>query len=125
VLWNGEGRRLTNIELLLLVSCSLGRVQETGERDVAGFCVQMALAHARSVLAARWPINARQAPEVANTILKHYLALREQHGGAHGGDLTAARLRGLAVAAAREEIVNNHGDKYLNTLAAFDLFGLA
>lgn len=122
-LWNGQGRDLSRVELLLLVSCSMGRVSTTGARDAEGFCVQLALQRARSVLACRWPVQCQQAPDVANEVLAKYLQLRKEHGGQGGEALTAARLRAQALNLARAELLKN-GDEYLNTLAAFELYGL-
>src|SRR5439155_13812476 len=100
-LWNGQGRDLSQVELLLLVSCSMGRVRATGACDVEGFCVQLALQRARSVLACRWPVQCQQAPDVANEVLAHYLRLREEAGVQGGEALTAVQLRARALSLAR------------------------
>jgi hypothetical protein len=124
-LWNGQGRDLSKVELLLLVSCSMGRVRRTGARDVEGFCVQLALQRARSVLACRWPVQCQQAPDVANEVLAQYLRLREKEGGQGGEALTSARLRARALNLARGELLKEGRNDYLNTVAAFELYGLA
>jgi hypothetical protein len=124
-LWDGQGRDLSGVELLLLVSCSLGRIASTGERDVEGFCVQLALQRARSVLACRWPVQCQQATDVANEVLAHYLRLREDIGIQAGSSLTAARLRARALNLARTELLKDARDDYFNTIAAFELYGLA
>ena len=59
--------------------------------------------------------------EVANRVLEEYLELRRQFdNGQWGSDLTDARLRSLALNRACAKL----GPDYLNTLAAFELYGL-
>jgi hypothetical protein len=123
-LWDGQGRDLSRVELLLLVSCSLGRVRRTGVRDVEGFCVQLALQRARSVLACRWPVQCQLAADVANEVLAQYLRIRKEHVVQSGEALTAARLRARALNLARAELLKDGRDDYLNTIAAFELYGL-
>ena len=120
-LWSGQGRDLSGVEWLLLVSCSVGRVQGSSVRDVEGLCVELALHRCRSVLAAKWPVEGLQAATVANRVLEEYLELRRQFDdGQLGPDLSDARLRSLALNRARQHL----GREYLNTLAAFELYGL-
>jgi hypothetical protein len=120
-LWSGQGRDLGGVEWLLLVSCSVGRVQGSSERDVEGLCVELALHRCRSVLAAKWPVEGLQATAVAGRVLEEYLGLRRQFdAGQLGPDLSDARLRSLALNRARQWL----GPDYLNTLAAFELYGL-
>jgi hypothetical protein len=120
-LWSGQGRDLSGVEWLLLVSCSVGRVQGSAVRDVEGLCVELALHRCRSVLAAKWPVEGMQAAVVASRVLEEYLELRRQFDdGQLGLDLSDARLRSLALNRARAGL----GSGYLNTLAAFELYGL-
>jgi hypothetical protein len=120
-LWSGQGRDLSGVEWVLLVSCSVGRVQGSAVRDVEGLCVELALHRCRSVLAAKWPVASEQAAVVANRVLEEYLGLRRQFDdGQLGPDLSDARLRSLALNRTRQKL----GPGYLNTLAAFELYGL-
>jgi len=120
-LWSGQGRDLSGVEWLLLVSCSVGRVQGSSVRNVEGLCVELALHRCRSVLAAKWPVVGPQAATVANRVLEAFLELRRQFDqGQLGPDLSDARLRSLALNRARQHL----GPNYLNTLAAFELYGL-
>jgi hypothetical protein len=111
----GPGGDLSEIDFLLQVSCSIGRVQHGQGQDVAGFCVETAAAGGRAVLAGKWPIAAAEAPRFAARVAAAYRALR-----AAGGDC----LRARAVAAARRHFLNDPTAVGLNTAAAFDLYGL-
>ena len=55
---------LRGIELLIQVSCSIGRVRQAGLQDVEGFCVELAVHRARSVLAGLWPLHSLAGSEV-------------------------------------------------------------
>src|SRR5262249_37982003 len=67
-LWRGEPCDLGWAEFLVQVSCSVGRLSQDGLRDVEGFCVELVLSRARSVLAARWPVHCYQAIDFANAV---------------------------------------------------------
>jgi hypothetical protein len=83
--------------------------------------VELALHRCRSVLAAKWPVQGLQAADVANGVLEEYLDLRRMFDdGQLGPDLSVARLRSLALNRARQKM----DPKYLNTLAAFEMYGL-
>jgi CHAT domain len=114
ILWQGQGCDLAGIDWLLLVSCSIGRASRTGDLDVEGFCVQLAVHRARSVLACRWPVLALEAAAFANEAVRQYLELEGQ-----------PERRARALAAARRAVCE--GEKPLvglNTGAAFELYGL-
>jgi len=144
---------ISGIELLIQVSCSIGRVRQTGLQDVEGFCVELAVHRARSVLAGLWPLHALHAPEFANWVAGYYLRQRreavreaetafdsrdrERSQPCEGGEsrtaavasqLAGACLRAQAVAAARRqwlaEVRAGRGSIGLNTVAAFELYGL-
>jgi hypothetical protein len=86
--------------------------------------VQLALQRARSVLACRWPVQCQLAADVANEVLAQYLRIRKEHVVQSGEALTAARLRARALNLARAELLKDGRDDYLNTIAAFELYGL-
>lgn len=122
-LWRGDGCDWRSVNLLILASCSVGRLEQVADRDVEGLCVRLALHRARSVLACRWPVIAPQAIAFANEVVACYLRLRKENPGDPG-------LRARAVNEARHRFL--HGDVSvpgeivrLNTVAAFELFGLA
>ncbi len=113
-LWYGQGCDFSGVDLLLLISCSIGRVSRTGDLDVEGFCVQLSIHRARSILACRWPVSSTEAIAFANEVVRQYLALEGRSG-----------RRGLALTAARRALCEGEELKVgLNTAAAFELFGL-
>jgi len=119
-LWRGQGSDLSGVEFLLLPSCSIGRTRGSAARDVEGFCVELAVHGARSVLSCRWPVQCQLAADVTNEVLHQYLLLRAGQVGPDDG-----RCRALALNQARKEMFSNDGDKvYLSTLAAFELYGM-
>jgi hypothetical protein len=114
VLWQGQGCDLAGVDWLLLVSCSIGRASRTGDLDVEGFCVQLAVHRARSVLACRWPVLAVEAAAFANEAVRRYLELEGQ-----------PERRARALAAARGAVCEGERPLVgLNTAAAFELYGL-
>lgn len=114
VLWQGQGCDLAGVDWLLLVSCSIGRASRTGDLDVEGFCVQLAVHRARSILACRWPVLSVEAAAFANEAVRQYLELEGQ-----------ADRRALALAAARRAVCEGERPLVgLNTAAAFELYGL-
>lgn len=114
VLWQGQGCDLSRVDWLLLVSCSIGRASRTGDLDVEGFCVQLAVHRARSVLACRWPVLAVEAAAFANEAVCQYLTLEGQAG-----------RRARALSAARRAVCEGERPLIgLNTAAAFELYGL-
>ncbi len=118
----GEGMPLEQFELLLIIACSLGRHQTTGAIDAESFCCDLTLNGGRSAIAARWPIIGSLAAHIGCEIAKEYLALRNTNN-VTGPELTKSRLRAVAFNNARKAIAKD--ERYLNTLAAFDLWGLA
>jgi hypothetical protein len=124
-LWQGDGCDLSGVEWLWMVSCSIGRLQQSGDLDVEGFCVRLALHRARSVAAFRWPVGSVEAVALVNESVRLYLeALRN----AQGADLRCLRARALNDA--RKSFFGDgaHPPLYphvgLNTAAACELFGL-
>jgi hypothetical protein len=119
--WRGAGADLSAIEFLVFVSCLLGRLRQESGRDVEGFCIDLVLNQARSVLAARWPIHCWQAPDFALAVVRHYLKLRETEK-----PTPESCLRARALNLARHDCFDANGDLRfgLNTAAAFELYGL-
>lgn len=121
-LWYGNGCDLSGVDLVLMVSCSIGRLQaDRNNLDVEGFCIQLAVNRAFSVIACRWQIDAWEACLFANEIAKQYLALSQMHPKeGHLSGFAKAR----ALNAARKVFYRETGNQALNTLAAFEFYGL-
>lgn len=125
--WQGNGCDWRGVNFLLLISCSVGRLEQSGDQDVEGLCVQLALHRARAVLACRWPVIAPQAIAFTNEVVAQYLALRRQ---ADEGKTSREHLRARAVSLARHRFLQGGNRRAqgeivrLNTAAAFELYGL-
>ena len=124
-LWEGGGCDLSGVDWLWMVSCSIGRLGQNGDRDVEGFCVRLALHRARSVAAFRWPVHSLEAVALVNESVRLYLEALES---AAGGDARCLRARALNDArknffgdGSRPPLYSQVG---LNTAAACELFGL-
>ncbi len=119
-LWQGAGCDLSGVDWLFLVSCSIGRVEQTGERDAEGFAVELALHGARSMAAFRWPVSSNEAPAFAAEAIERYLKSRRQ-------GLTGP-LRARALNDARRFFLDGAGESgqkaSLHTIAACELYGL-
>ena len=125
-LWSGAGCDLRSVNFLLLPSCSMGRLRQVEDGDVAGMCTLLALNRARSVLACRWPVITDQAIAFTHEVVASYLTLSAQADDQDGG----SSLRARAVNTARHRFLGGTGTPVaartvlLNTVAAFELFGL-
>ena len=124
-LWQGGGCDLSGVDWLWMVSCSIGRLKQSGDLDVEGFCVQLALHRARSVAAFRWPVHSLEAVALVNESVRLYLEALESSAG---GDARCLRARALNDArknffgdGSRPPLYSQVG---LNTAAACELFGL-
>lgn len=114
VLWNGRYCDLSPADLVVQVSCSVGRNSQGGLKDVEGFCVELTVHRARSVLAGRWQLNSQESSRFAAAVIEEYLRSR-----------TAPVPRARAVnRVARHFMDRAPGEVGLNTLAAFELYGL-
>ena len=124
-LWEGGGCDLSGVDWLWMVSCSIGRLGENGDRDIEGFCVRLALHRARSVAAFRWPVHSLEAAAFVNESVRQYLEAREPKDVDDAGHLRARALND-----ARKSFFGDgiHPPLYsqvgLNTAAACELFGL-
>jgi hypothetical protein len=123
-LWRGSGCDLSAVGFLLLPSCSMGRLRQAGDGDVVGMCALLALNRARSVLACRWPVITYEAIAFAHEVVASYLELSAEAGAAERGN-----LRARAVNIARLRFLGSTGNPrrsgvLLNTVAAFEIFGL-
>jgi CHAT domain len=123
--WSGAGCDLSSVNLLLLPSCSMGRLRQAGDGDVEGMCALLALHRARSVLACRWPVLTDQAIAFTHEVVASYLAL-----SARAEERERGSLRARAVNIARHRFLDGADAPdtrpalLLNTVAAFELFGL-
>src|SRR5262249_14035129 len=122
-----EGCDLSGVELLIQVSCSVGRVLQTDQRDAEGFCVELAVSRARSVIAALWPIHAAHAAFFATQIIDCFCRAREE--GIPARSDVASSLRGRALNTVLRKWAKEYREQRavvgLNTAAAFQLYGLA
>ncbi|MFE5831567.1 CHAT domain-containing protein [Streptomyces sp. NPDC056508] len=107
--WRGDGCDWREVRLLVLVSCSVGGLEQVEDREVEGLCVRLALHRARSVLACRWPVAAPQAIAFAREVVARFLVADGPH------------RRARAVNEARRHFA---GAGRLNTTAAFELYGI-
>lgn len=120
------GCDLRRVEFLIQVSCSVGRVVQSGTDDAEGFCVELAASRCQSALAGLWPLHSAQAPVFATWVAEEYLKLRGD--AVVGTRLSEGALRGRAVALARKRWQKEGRGQFrvgLNTAAAFQLFGQA
>ena len=120
-----KGCDLSLVDMLIQISCKVGRIQQRGLSDVEGFTVNLAVASARSVVAAKWPILARNSVDFANNLAEEYLRLRDEAED-QGQSLLEACVRARAMANVRRQWVESRteGDiTGLHMIAAFDLFG--
>ncbi|HEX3152683.1 MAG TPA: hypothetical protein VHR66_31715 [Gemmataceae bacterium] len=118
---------LSNVEFLVQVSCSVGRVADRGWTDADGFCVELAVSRCRSTFAALWPIHTVHAAKFVTDVAAEYIKLRDEEANLHRRSASEAALRGRAVAMARRnwQKAFTPGDGVgLNTAAAFQLYGL-
>lgn len=127
-LWDGGGCDLSKVGWLLMVSCSIGRLAQSGERDVEGFCVKLALHRALSVLACRWTVNSLEACTFANEVVQRYLRFHKELDVQDGVQGECSRARALNDA--RKYFLGD-GDQEagyphvgLNTIGAFELYGI-
>jgi hypothetical protein len=120
-----------SIEFLIQVSCSIGRVNQSGARDVDGYCVNLLIGRVRSALAGLWDLHSEDAINFATVVAEKYLENRanlddEKLTNRHA-TISALRPRARAVADARRQWLMNatgvvpHG---LYTAAAFELYGI-
>lgn len=115
--WSGGGAALGSVELLVLVACAVGRVQESDSRDVVGLYAELASHQARSVVAARWPIADREAATFAVEVVEQYLRAAEANEP-NPRARALARARRALVGAAAPYGVSRH------LAAAFEVYGI-
>lgn len=120
--WNGDGGEFGQVDWLILVSCSVGRLLQDADGpalpDVEGFVANLVARRTPAALACRWPVHTLQAPWFANAVADEYLVAGKQTGRAD---------RAAALARARRRFLGGRVDRAgvigLNTLAAFELYG--
>jgi hypothetical protein len=125
MLWAGQGTDLRGAQLVLMVSCSIGRLRHLGQMDgegvlpdVDGFVADLTAHGCRAALAARWPVHCLEAPQFANMVAEEFCAPDRQTGRAD---------RAAALARARKRMLGDTDGmgsiRGLNTVAAFELYG--
>jgi hypothetical protein len=117
--WRGIGLDLARVGLVVLLVCSMGTMHVDDLRDVAGFTVNLLLSRARSVVAARWPVQCELVADFGNELTKQYLL-----GQTQSTDDTEGRRRAEALQRARAVLLSEGIPGMLNTVAGFELFGL-
>lgn len=122
---------LAAVQLLLQVSCSIGRIRQSGLQDFDGFCIRLFESGLRSTIAARWRIHGSQAVLLATEIARDYLTRRMRESDAptnHRRDraesLAAVRLRWIHELRSSDAATAARARERSATLAAFELFGL-
>ncbi|MCC6458903.1 MAG: hypothetical protein IT260_00430 [Saprospiraceae bacterium] len=121
-LWRGNGCDLSGISLLLMVSCSIGKMTVDQYLDVEGFCIQLAVYRAFSVAACRWPVHSLEACLFANEIAGQYLLLSEE---AEKKGEAENYLKARALNEAKKIFHKSTGDDaLLSTMAAFEFYGI-
>lgn len=123
--WCGQGTRLSDVDLLVLASCSIGRLEQSGARDVTGLVAELAASGIRSVVAAKWPVlgDHRMARFLVTTVSNYLEAQESSHAG-------GSFLRARALNAARRELLDEFGGTpkggglgMLHSAAAFEFYG--
>lgn len=123
------GCDLAAVEFLIQVSCSVGRVRQTGARDVDGFCANLVVGRVRAALAGLWDLFAEDAVGFAVDLTRRYLAARaaldaDRALGFVSFDLHRPRARAVAAARRAWRAVNRGPvPARLNTVAGFELYG--
>lgn len=130
-----EARRscdLSSVELLLQVSCSIGRPSQRNYTDLRGFLPNLVIAGSRSTVAARWPVRAEESVHLANNLARHYLRRRSK-ASEEKKSLKEACTRGQSLRDTRIEWLKQYNEAIqkgarpaigLHTAAAFELYGL-
>ena len=119
--WCGNGTDLSAVDLLVLVSCAVGRMSQGENRDVEGMYARLAVQGARCVVAARWPIADTEAACFILEMVNEYLTLCQKKGGVGRFD------RARALNHARRAMLNHPSDVLrvsMHQAAAFDIYGL-
>ena len=118
--WCGDGADLSPVDLLLLVSCAVGKLTQQGHLDVEGLYAQFVNHRGRCVVAARWIIADLEAAEFAAEFAREYLAvLKSLPEGQPIPPFTRARAMNRA---RRKLLANDTITQHL--AAAFEMYGL-
>jgi hypothetical protein len=119
--WRGDGSNLDDVDLLLLLACSVGRLRQDGTRDVEGLYAELAAHHGRTVIAARWPIADNETASLGSAIVREYLAEVAKLNG--NGERLPVFARARALNRARRLAIAS-GAVSMHLAAAFEIFGL-
>jgi CHAT domain-containing protein len=104
---------LSGLDLLLLVACAVGRVEQTGDCDVEGLYAHLAAHGCRSVIAAGWKIADREAAIFGAEVVRQYLE-----------SPTGPFRRARALNKARKTLLNTNNTRVSWHLAsAFEIHG--
>jgi hypothetical protein len=126
--WCGQGN-LEHTDLLILASCSVGRLSQYGVNDVEGMCAELAAHNGRCVIAARWPIEQNQTADFTTEIVRRYQLAVEQLGAKQA--FVPAFTRARAFCDARRDLLTIPPLGESNTAlsqhvaAAFSIYGWA
>jgi hypothetical protein len=106
--------------LLILVACAVGRLEQTGGRDVRGLYARLVAHRGRAVIAAGWPIADNEAAVFATILVDEYLAA--VNAARSSGDPLPPFLRARALNRARRRALAHGVTPHL--AGAFELYGL-
>ncbi len=118
--WQGNGVDLSQTDLIILASCSVGRLNDKGVDDIEGLCAELAANRGRTVIAARWPIADTETATLVAEIVDQYLQICKELGSDKPLPLFA---RARAFARARRKLLNDNKIS-LHLASAFELYGL-
>lgn len=118
--WCGDGADLSNVDLLILVACAVGRLNQEGDRDVEGLYTQLVRQGASAVIGARWPISDIEAAEFVAQMVREYIVEIGERPQLESFERARAFNR------ARRQVLDrtNHRRVTFHQAAAFDFYGL-
>jgi hypothetical protein len=122
-LWQGEGTDLRDLDALILMACSVGRMDRTGVLFTDGMYANLAArSKVKRVVAASWPIGGRVAAQFTRELVKSWSGLlgRPDHEpGSFARSFHAVRLSWMMPG---KGATRRPGDRWL--AAAFAMYGL-
>ncbi len=119
-LWRGDGVNLSGLDLLVLVACAVGRLQQSGERDVIGLYAHLLAHRGRTVIAARWPVADVEAAALAAELVHQYATAVEN------GMAATPFARARALNRARRALLDEGDARYRvgrHLASAFEIYG--
>jgi hypothetical protein len=124
-IWKGIGANFDSLDILVLVACAVGRLQQNGYRDVESFYAELLARQCRCVLSARWPIADNEAAVLVVSFINAYLSLLKEKQ-----QISCNFLRARALNRTRHMLHNhirhsqNHPLLTDHLVQAFEIYGL-